>query len=305
VTGEQEVAAVADIRPDDVAAVVVLYRPGAEALSTISSYGPSVGRVYAVDNTETPEQPLLEALSAVPNAEYVPMSGNEGLGSALNAGVQRALAAGYAWVLTMDQDSTPDGAMLRELSRCASECSEQRAVGLVSPLLRLENGPDETGFVGCRNALTTITSGSLLSVGAWTAVGGFDETLFIDQVDHELCLRLQAAGFAVLECGSAWLSHRMGEMSERRLLGPVFVSNHSALRRYYITRNRLAVSKRYRTEFPEFHAREMSALRHELLKVVLLEDHKAAKLLMSWRGYRDYRRGVSGPYGGPPVRNGA
>jgi hypothetical protein len=46
----------------------------------------------------------------------------------------------------------------------------------------------------------------------------------------------------------------------------------------------------------------MSAQRNELMKVVLLEDHKVAKLLMSWRGYRDYRRGITGPYAAPQRR---
>jgi rhamnosyltransferase len=191
--------------------------------------------------------------------------------------------------------------MLFELSRCAEECGAGKAVGLVSPVLRLENGPDEGGFDGCREALTTITSGSLVSVPAWDLVGGFDEGLFIDQVDHEFCLRLHLRGLSVLECGTAFLTHRMGDMKRRRLLGPVYVSNHSTLRRYYITRNRLAVAARYRADFPEFHAREMSAQRHELLKVLLLEDHRFQKMLMAWRGYRDFRRGVTGPYTGRPA----
>lgn len=290
------------LQPEQVAAVVVLYRPETDTAFNLSSYAAGFGRVWAIDNSEEPDARIVAAISGIPGVEYVPMHGNSGIGAALNAGVERARDAGFAWVLTLDQDSAPDTRMLYELSRCASSCAETREVGLVSPMLRLDNGPEEAGFDGCRDALTTITSGSLLSVSAWEQIGGFDEDLFIDQVDHDLCLRLHLHSLAVLECGSAWLVHRMGEMRKRRLLGPVYVSNHSALRRYYITRNRLAVSHRYRASFPQFRAREMSAMRHELLKVMLLEDHKAAKLAMSWRGYRDYRRGVTGPYPGPVER---
>lgn len=291
----------AEIRPEDIAAVVVLYRPSADTVFNLASYAGDVGRVYAMDNTEEPDPAITSAVCAVPGVEYVPMPGNAGLGAALNAGATAARAAGYPWLLTMDQDSVPLGRMVYELSRCAVACAHEVPVGLVSPVLQLENGPEEAGFEGCREALTTITSGSLLSADAWEKVGAFDETLFIDQVDHDLCLRLHLAGFAVLECGTARLSHAMGEMRRRRLLGPVYVSNHSALRRYYITRNRLAVSERYRDSFPEFRARELRALRHELLKVLLMEDHKFEKLRMSWRGYLDYRRGVTGPIPATPA----
>lgn len=284
------------LQPEDVGAVVVLYRPGTDTVFNLSEYAIGFGRMWAIDNSEEPDAQIVAAISAIPKVEYVSMHGNSGLGTALNAGIARAKDAGFAWAVTFDQDSSPDARMLYELLRCASSCLATREVGLVSPVLRLENGPAETGYEGCRDALTTITSGSLVSVAAWEKVGGFDEDLFIDQVDHEFCLRLHAAGLAVLECGSAFLEHRMGEMRQRRLRGPVYVSNHSALRRYYITRNRFAVSQRFRAQFPEFSAREMSAQRHELMKVVLLEDHKLEKLLMSWRGYRDFRRGVTGTY---------
>jgi rhamnosyltransferase len=293
-----------ELQPEDVAAVVVLYRPRTDTVFNIASYAPDVARVIAVDNTESPDATIVSALQGVPGLRYIPMGRNSGLGAAIDTGVAAARTAGFGWVLTMDQDSTPGRRMIFELSRCAASCPGGRPLGLVSPILHLENGPDEPAFEGCRDALTTITSGSLLNVDAWAAVGGLDESLFIDQVDHEYCLRLHLNGFAVLECGAAWLSHRMGEMQERRLLGPVYVSNHAPLRRYYITRNRLAVSRRYRTDFPEFLGREMRAMRHELLKVVLLEDHKIEKLVMSWRGYRDYRRGVTGPYRGSPRSGG-
>jgi rhamnosyltransferase len=293
------------LQPEDVAVIVVLYRPDTETVFNLASYAGEAGRVFAVDNSELPDPTIVSALNAIPSVTHISMDGNAGIGRALNVGVAHAGEAGFGWVLTMDQDSTPGHQMLFELSRCAETCGDGRSVGTVSPLLRLENGPAVSGFEGCRDALTTITSGSLLSVAAWSAIGGFDEDLFIDQVDHEFCLRLNMGGFAVLECGSAWLRHSMGEMRRRRLLGPVFVTNHSALRRYYITRNRYAVSARYRTRFPEFRSREMSAQRHELLKMLLLEDHRFAKLLMVWRGYRDFRRGRTGPYPGASAGGGS
>jgi rhamnosyltransferase len=285
-----------ELQPEEVAAVVVLYRPDANTVFNLASYAGDLGQVFAIDNTESPDSSISAALEAIPGLAYIAMGRNSGLGAALNTGMSASRGCGYLWALTLDQDSSPGPRMLFELSACLRSCADVETPGLVSPVLRLANGPEPEVFSGCRGALTTITSGSLTSIAAWESVGGFDEDLFIDQVDHEFCLRLHAAGYGVFECGAAILDHRMGEMRQRRLLGPVFVSHHSALRRYYITRNRLAVAKRYGTEFPDFRIREMRAMRHELIKVVLLEDHRMEKLLMSWRGYRDYRAGRTGQY---------
>jgi rhamnosyltransferase len=287
---------------ESVAAIIVLYRPDADVLRNIGSVAGQVDRIFAVDNTEAPDPAFLAALDRVPDLEYVPMGGNTGIAAALNAGMEHVRFAGYRWALTLDQDSTPGPRMVAALLRCAAACGSLKPVGVLAPVHQIEEGPASEAFDGCREELTVITSGDLLSVEAWGAVDGFDETLFIDQVDHDLCLRLHKAGYAVLTCGRAAMVHRMGEMARRRLRGPVYVSNHSALRRYYITRNRLAVTHRWGGEFPDFRDREKRAMRNELLKVVLYEDHKFAKLLMSWRGYRDYRRGVTGPYPLGPTR---
>ena len=68
----------------------------------------------------------------------------------------------------------------------------------------------------CVQVLTPMTSGSLLDLSAYEAVGPFMDELFIDQVDNEFCLRLRAAGFSVLEAGEATLQSPSG----RRALSP-------------------------------------------------------------------------------------
>jgi rhamnosyltransferase len=287
-----------DVGMQDIAAVVVLYRPNADVLANVRATAAQVDRVFAVDNTEEPDAGFIKALCTIPNLTHVPLGDNLGIATALNAGVEVARDSGHAWVLTMDQDSTPDEGMVAALARCAGGCAAGERVGILAPVL-LEGGAlQPEPRPACSEVLTAITSGNLLSVDAWTDAGGFDEGLFIDQVDHDMCLKLHRRGFSILECGEARLVHRLGEPAEVRLGRTYHVSNHSPLRRYYITRNRFEVARRYRDDFPGFGRSAMRALRHELVKIVLWEDRKTAKLLMSWRGYRDYRRGITGPFKG-------
>jgi rhamnosyltransferase len=286
------------VTTNDVAAVVVLYRPDASVLDNIAAFAGQVPRVFAVDNTETPDPAFVTRLEEFGNLGYVPMGANLGIAAALNAGVERALSEGYSWALTLDQDSTPAEGMVAELIRGANECETTQPIGLISPVHVAEGKRGPAVKPGCVPVLTPMTSGDLLSIQAWDAVGRFDETLFIDQVDRDLCLRMHQQGYAVLKRSAARLVHRLGAPTKHRFPYRMKVSNHSPIRRYYITRNRFVVLERYGQEFPEFAAKELRASRRSWLGILLYEDHKLAKLAMVWRGYRDFKRGASGPYPG-------
>jgi len=280
----------------DIAAVVVLYRPGADTAPKTSAVAAQVDHLFAIDNSEDPDTDLVETIRTLPNVTYVPLGDNLGIAAAFNAGIGLARESGYSWVLTMDQDSTPVPGMVSTLARCAGEYAADHPIGIVSPLHVREGGPKPKGSTRCSPSLTVMSSGNLLSVAAWEAVGGFDEGLFIDQVDNEICLHLHREGFEVLRCREARLLHRLGMTVKHTFPVTSYVTHHPAIRRYYITRNRLEVGRRYVDDFPEYRRRELHAMRREIGKIVLYEDEKWAKLLMSWRGYVDYRRGVKGRY---------
>ncbi len=280
----------------DIAAIIVLYHPDAGVISNVSAIAAQVDHIFAVDNTEAPDPAFVEVLRATPGLTYVPMGDNLGIAAALNRGVEQVRDASYPWALTMDQDGTPESDMVAALCRCAETCETTLPIGILAPMHVRHGGPEVKHGIGCHSTLTAMTSGNLLNCAAWEAIGGFDEGLFIDSVDHEFCLRLHRSGHAVMRCREARLLHRLGETTRHDFIVTAYASNHSPLRRYYITRNVFEVTRRFREDYPEFRRREMRRMRRELGKIVAYEDHKAAKLLMAWRGYLDYRRGVTGRY---------
>jgi rhamnosyltransferase len=73
-----------------------------------------------------------------------------------------------------------------------------------------------------------ISSGCLLSIDAFEAIGEFDETLFIDNVDLEWCFRASGAR----------LDHRLGD-ERLSIVNGYEIVVHSPERLYYMTRNRL------------------------------------------------------------------
>ncbi len=279
-----------------IAAVVVLYRPEASVFDNLASYADQVAHVFAVDNTESPEADVEAMLVALPNTTYIANRANLGLAAALNTGARAALALGYTRILTMDQDSTATPGMVEALAVCMD--TDDR-IALVTPVHEQVGGLPRLVEPGYRDLLTTMTSGNLVRGEAYASVGGFMEGLFIDQVDNEFCLKLNRAGFRVVLTADAVLHHRVGALRRHRFPYPGFSTNHSAVRRYYIARNRLVVGNLYRQDFPQFRAFELAQMLKEMVKILFYEDQKLLKFRMILRGVLDYRRGVLGPYPGP------
>ena len=142
-----------------------------------------------------------------------------------------------------------------------------------------------------------ITSGSLVNAIDYQALGGVDESLFIDYVDHDFCLRAVIAGFHIIICADANLYHAIGKAVMRRLpMGRFwFSSGHSSSRRYTISRNRREMIRRYLGSFPCYALWLAIEYFKDVLGIMLCEQNRSEKLGMMWRGFREsgkyFRRG--------------
>ena len=117
--------------------------------------------------------------------------------------------------------------------------------------------PDESasGF-SWRERKTVITSGSLVSVGVYDAIGPFRDAFFIDHVDDEYCLRARKMGYRVLSTCKPVMLHSVGASTLHRLLWKkTGVTNHPPFRRYYMTRNHIILMKEYFTRRAEVGVR--------------------------------------------------
>ena len=274
-----------------IAAVVVLYRPTSELFDNLNSYLDAVDELYLVDNTEYPLPEIAARLDALPSVRYIPNHVNLGIARALNIGAGQALAGGFNLLLTMDQDSAAAPDMIKRMLDCLAGRDLER-VGIISPfhVTKSEHLP---GSERCQEVMTPMTSGCLLNLRVYQAVGPFLDELFIDFVDNEYCLRLKKHGYLVLRANRARLNHSVGDTKK---FGPFIATNHSPLRRYYKTRNRFLVFGRYLGDFPGHCMFDLVRLAKEIASIVLFEGEKLAKLRMMWFGWCDFVRGRYGRY---------
>lgn len=281
----------------DSGAVIVTYNPDAAFFYRLGSIADQVLMTVVVDNGSTSEflQHLHDYTKAHPRIEIISFGINRGIATALNAGLQRLSQLGFLWGYTFDHDSLPMTDFFRAMQHAVGEHGN---VAIYAPEYVDETTRESiTPTVG-NNAeegvdiLSTMTSGNLVNLEIWRAAGRFDERFFIDYVDHEFCLRLKARGYRIVQVGAAVLAHNLGERSQH---GPSFFrissTNHSALRRYYITRNRLWVYAKYLGVFPRWVLNDIRSFVKETVKVVFFEEHKLRKIRAIVMGVCDAFRG--------------
>ena len=85
------------IQFDDVAGIVVLFEPTIDILQNIQSYIKQVKQLFVVDNSEHPDNRIIEKIKKINNAEYIGLNENVGIAAALNIGAKRAIEGGYEY----------------------------------------------------------------------------------------------------------------------------------------------------------------------------------------------------------------
>lgn len=283
---------------NNVAAVVVWYNPWIDILSNIDTYIDSVDRLFVVDNSPNPNAQCVALLAGRKNVQYIALMDNKGIAYALNRGMQLAYEQGFQWVLTMDQDSVFSNKAMGLMFDVLGQIVDPEKVGILAAVpscsAHVKTLPDTRWSL----IETAFTSGNLVRTQAWLKSGGWNEDLFIDSVDYDFDFRVQMSGYLVVRCNDAIFEHQLGELRALKFCGKkLFIAtNHNHVRRYYITRNRLYINHRYRSQFPAFVRSERFSNFKELIKIIFYEKDKLRKLRSIWRGYCDYRNGIMGKY---------
>lgn len=281
-----------------IAGTVVLYRPDSDVIDNIKSFLNEIDILYVVDNSETINKKIIEQIQGLDKTVYISNGENLGIARALNMAANKAIEGGYDLLLTMDQDSNASLGMIDNMLECARDRDISK-IGIIGPFHLLDMDEKKPVDVDCEIVAHTMTSGNLLNLRVYQTVGPFLDELFIDFVDIEFCLRLRQKGFLVVQANRAILKHNLGNISRVKILHKQLrTSNHSPVRRYYITRNRFFVWRKYRDldVAKQTIIHDKISFRGEIRNILLMEKNKIAKLVMIAKGYLDYKRNIFGKY---------
>ena len=268
--------------------VLVAFNPDRSVIHNIETYLDGLDKLYIIDNSLTSYQELFQHKKI----KYIANSKNTGIAHALNQGVDCALEDGFQYILTMDQDSYFEESYFSKYKEQFLKNINEK-IGIYTPLHYTKS--EKINHFIQTDSLVVMTSGNILNMKIHQELGGFKEWLFIDGVDQEYCLNLRKHGYEIQVFENIFLHHSLGNIRSRKLLGHTFmVTNHSYIRRYFITRNRLYINQLYHKIFTDFCKKELENTKKETIKIILFEKDKLKKIHWIRQGKKDFLKNIKG-----------
>jgi len=278
-----------------VCAVIVSYHPDLEQTERqLALLRPQVDFAVCVDNSnDAAVRGKLAELGERYNMQVLALADNLGIAAAHNAGIACARRVEATHVLLLDQDSVPAADMVARLLAASQALSERgRDVAAVGPAV--VDGHDAAPGAALVAVDVLISSGMLIGLTAIDRLGAMDETLFIDQVDNDWCLRARAAGASCYVVGGARMAHSLGGRTLRLwLLRWYRLPVHSPQRHYFNFRNSIRLYRRPYVP-ATWVARDIVRLLKVLLCFSIIGRHRRRHLGMMLRGIKDGWRDLGG-----------
>ena len=277
------------------AGTVILYYPAEDVIANIRSYVHKLECLYVFDNSEIKDPGAPDKFREFTNIVYLHDGNNSGIAARLNEAAALAIKDGYSWLLTMDQDSHFTGNNLEAYTDCVLSYADKEKVSMFG----VQYADRSLAGTACSPELTEklITSGSVVNLSIFDRVGGFDEKLFIDEVDLEYCYRSIQKGWQVIRFNNIFMEHSLGSKSYHRSLKNLKSTPrvlHSPLRVYYMTRNYFYLNTKYKELFPEDAARRKHGLLNRIKNNMLYGGQRLKTIKYIFKAIVDYKNDKMG-----------
>ncbi|WP_424349047.1 glycosyltransferase family 2 protein [Latilactobacillus sp. 5-91] len=284
---------------NEVGAIIVTFNPDINGLKrNINAIYNQVDRVVIVDNGSNNLDDIKELLQVLKmNVDIIDLGQNLGIAAAQNRAISSLDDLGFNWVVTLDQDSEMAEKSIQKLK--ATSQYEDKDTGILAAQYndskwteeQRKNKLDERYDQVVQKKMV-IASGNLVNIKAWKAVQGYDEWMFIDQVDFDFNAKLLLAGYKIWQVNNVVMDHAVGDVIQKPMLSRLLLfpkkaifSDHSAFREYYIQRNTIIYSKRY----PEFrrHKYQVIVSMIQSRRILVYSGPRVKKLISAWKGIVD------------------
>lgn len=273
-------------------AVIVTYNPVKENLTSLVN--------SLLDNNVVPVVVDNSSSSAViAPCKIINLDTNYGIARAQNVGIEYVLDQNAEVVIFFDQDSSiNDDQFISQLyepivnmrTKISAPVFIDHARGFTYPIVEITKNGGRIKHRPSENAVefkvnNVISSGTMIEANALREIGTMTESLFIDYVDTEWCLRAYSKGFDILIIPTARMFHSIGDKTLK--VGRFYIPKHSPFRRYYRIRNAFYLLRL--TYIPKRMAvREIIfSFIHQIILILFSNGERLAYLESLWRGFKD------------------
>lgn len=237
-----------------ICAAIITYNPNIDRLErSICSIYPQIELLVIIDNGSQNCDMINKLIVQYQKIKIIRNENNLGIATALNQALNYAVSERMEWLLTLDQDSVCPEKIIKEYS----DVADINNIGIITLMIVKNNGqminPISEPYTEVERC---ITSGSLMNVKVLKELGGYDDRMFIDWVDHDICKRMRLANYKIIRVNSLYLNHELGPQTNIEftvLLHKIFHTRiikkpHSADRMYFYIRNGIYYIRKYKKE---------------------------------------------------------
>lgn len=266
---------------------IVLYYPTKEELLELKEKISFFQNVVIFDNTDYENQNnLIENKSLIMNdvSTYISYKKNMGLSYAYNTMCTWGTDNGFDFLLILDQDSIFVNDDIKRMVTFIEKFEGRERIGIFSPAVLFEHMKNQTPKEEFEEKEWVISSGSFINLDIYHLTQGFDNFLFIDRVDDDYCRMIRRAGYKIIQYNLVILNQTLG--TTKKIFGRK-ISEHSAMRVYYMSRNRLYIYNKY-YRLPKRIILSISSTVNHVSRIVIYESNKTEKLLALTKGIKDF-----------------
>lgn len=268
-----------------VLAGIVLFNPDIERLAeNIKSILPQVEELILVDNNSNNIKEVVNLYGSMKNIKFVLNPNNLGIATALNQIIDYGYQNQYDWALTLDQDSIANELLITKYIDYIHN-NNSKKIGIITCNIIDRNFDLENKFNNETSKFIDycITSGSLMNIDLTKEIGGFDDQMFIDKVDCDICINFRKHGYYIIQINFNGLLHEVGHAKQINLgFRKWELYNHSSFRRYFMCQNAVYLLKKYKNLYVcKIFVKEVF---HTIL-VLIFEDGKIKKLKAGLSGF--------------------
>lgn len=282
-------------------ALVTLYNPSEKEFNNCRILSQQVDTVILCDNSQESHETVFQNEK---NIIYITKNENLGLGAAFNVALKNDT---YGWkdddlIIFFDQDSQIGEGYIQALQDeyrkietlipnlgCLGPVFYNTSNGRTERPRQKKNITDETYEVS-----NTITSSLMMRYGNLKRIDFWNEKVFLDLADWDLCWRMQKAGMVCCMTEKFVLHHSVGNGEKK--VGPIKLRVGQPFREYYQTRDALYLLQENYVPL-KMRLRLIANVTIRPVVHYLMLDDKKSRMKFIRRGINDYKKGVHGEYG--------
>ena len=283
-----------------VSALITIYNPEMTVADNIKTISVQVDRVFLCDNSPEEHSGMF---SDIQNAVYVFNHGNYALSKAFNVVLKNPV---YRWsdddyVIFFDQDSAiREGhisGLIAEYEMLEEKGYKIAGIGPIYYNLntkqiaipRIKKQIAENSYI----VSSIITSSLLCRYGSLREVDFWNEEIFLDLADWDLCWRMMQKGMVCIKTKAVVLEHALGYGEKK--VGMIRLGRTAPVREYYQTRNYLYLLKKRYTPL-KYRFKFLRNLTVRPILHYLFLDNKTDRIKYIKAGVRDYHKRYYGEY---------